>query len=182
MRCSFSEANLDAYVEGTLGARARARVDAHLANCASCAVLLEEFRVIDALLITPRTLEPAPNFTFRVMADVRAVAPPRRHRSPALAVLGTYMLFAWVTIGAFGIFAHAAAVAALVAIGAWLVRLGAAFATVAGAVGHVFGRQAFGVTTAMSAMLALDVVAAAAVFGLYAVLRARRAAVESERC
>lgn len=182
MRCSFSEANLDAYVEGTLGAGARARVDAHVAECAGCAALLEEFRVIDALLITPRTLEPAPNFTFRVMADVRSVPLPRPHRSPALAVLGTYVLFAWVTIGAFAIFAHAAAVATLAALGATLVRVGTAFGTVAGAVGHVFGRQAFDVTTAMSAMLALDVVAAAAIFGLYAFLRARRAALESERC
>ncbi|MBD5635845.1 MAG: sigma-70 family RNA polymerase sigma factor, partial [Candidatus Eremiobacteraeota bacterium] len=109
MRCSSCEKRLDAYVDGSLSPRERTQVAAHVAACPACASLLEEFRVIDALLVTPRTLEPAANFTFKVMAEVRCLPRPHAHRSPALAVLGTYVVFAWVTIGAFLIFARGAA-------------------------------------------------------------------------
>jgi anti-sigma factor RsiW len=180
MRCSFSEARLDAYVEGELAPRDRALVAAHVETCEACASLLAELRVIDALLITPRTLEPAPNFTFKVMAEVRCLPQPHVHRVPTFAVLGTYVVFAWVTIGAFLIFARPAARATLAAIEAWLVHLGATAGSIASAVEHVFGRQSVGLTAAMAGLLAADVAAAAAVYGLYAFLRARRTVVPAE--
>ena len=174
MRCSSSEKRLDAYVEGTLSPRERALVSAHVATCPSCAILLEEFRAIDALLITPRTLEPAPNFTFKVMAEVRCIPAPHVHRTPALAVLGTYVVFAWVTLGAFLIFAHGAALASFAWLNASLARAGAVAGSVAAATGHVFGRQTFDVTAAMGGVLAADVAVAAALFGAYSLVRARR--------
>lgn len=184
MRCSFSEARLDAFVEGELAPRDRALVAAHVESCESCASLLTELRVIDALLITPRTLEPAPNFTFKVMAEVRCLPPPHVHRVPTLAVLGTYVVFAWLTIGAFLIFAGAAARATLATIEAWFVHAGATAGAIASAVEHVFGRQSLGLTAAMAGLLAADVAAAAAVALLYAFLRARRTvgAADGEPC
>jgi anti-sigma factor RsiW len=182
MRCSFSEARLDAYVEGTLVARDRARVAAHVAGCAACAALLDEFRVIDALLVTPRTLEPAPNFTFKVMAEVRSMHAPRAHRSPTFAVLGAYVVFAWIALGAFATFARGDVRAALAWLQVRLDRIASTAGAVAHATGHVFGSHAFDVTAAMSALLAVDALAAAAIFALYAVLRTRRAAVESDPC
>jgi anti-sigma factor RsiW len=185
MRCSSSEARLDAYVEGTLPPRERALVAAHVAACPACATLLEEFRVIDALLVTPRTLEPAPNFTFKVMAEVRALPQPHVHRTPALAVLATYVAFAWAALGAFFFFARGAALAAFAALDQRLVLVERVFSALASATGHVFGSQTFDVTAAMGGLLALDVLAAAALFGGYALLRTRRsgaAGTDGEPC
>jgi hypothetical protein len=84
MRCSSFEPLLDEYVDGVLAPREHALVAAHVAGCASRAGLLEELRVIDALLLTPRALEPAPNFTFKVMAEVRSLPAPAVHHVPTL--------------------------------------------------------------------------------------------------
>ena len=175
MRCSFSEARLDEYVDGVLPPRDRALVADHVATCAACTSLLEELRVIDALLVTPRTLEPAPNFTFKVMAEVRCMPQPHVHRIPTFAVLGTYVIFAWVTIGAFLIFARPAALGALAALRASLLHASAVGGAVARAVERLFGHQSE-LTAAMAGLLALDVAAAGAIFFLYAVVRARRSA------
>jgi anti-sigma factor RsiW len=185
MRCSFSENRLDEFVDGTLSARDRALVAAHVADCAPCTSLLEELRVIDALLITPRTLDPAPNFTFKVMADVRGLPRPHVHRTPALAVLGTYVVFAWITIGAYVVFARGAAVATLATLGAWFARIHGVADSITRATGHVFGRQVFDVTAAMGAVLALDAVAALSLVALYGFVRSRRMAIsvgEIDRC
>jgi anti-sigma factor RsiW len=178
MRCSSSEALLDAYVEGTLDPRRRALVAAHLATCDGCTSLLEEFRVIDALLLKPRTLEPAANFTFKVMAEVRDMPRPHVHRVPTLAVLGTYVVFAWAILGAFFLFARGQALAAFAAAGAWVASVNAGFASLARATGHVFGRHTVDVTAAMGSVLAADAVVAAALFALYNVIRSRRLAAE----
>jgi hypothetical protein len=45
---------------------------------------------------------------------------------------------------------------------------------VAAATSHVFGRQTFDVTAAMGVVLAADVAVAAALFGAYSLVRARR--------
>jgi anti-sigma factor RsiW len=180
MRCSFSEAHLDEYVDGTLDARDRARVAQHLADCPACTALLEEFRVIDALLLTPRSLEPLPNFTFKVMAEVRALPQPRAHHLPTLAVLGTYVVFAWTAIGAMLVFARPAALAMLATLRDGFVAASAAVLALANATEHVFGHQSLEVTTAMARLLALDVVAATLVFGWYGFVRARRTARASE--
>ncbi|HMD02068.1 MAG TPA: zf-HC2 domain-containing protein, partial [Candidatus Baltobacteraceae bacterium] len=84
MRCSSFEPLLDDFVDGTLDSKNRNHVATHLEGCESCSALLRELRVIDALLLTPRLLEPAQNFTFKAMADVRAIPQPHAHRLPAL--------------------------------------------------------------------------------------------------
>jgi anti-sigma factor RsiW len=178
MRCSSSEALLDAYVEGTLDPRRRTLVTTHLATCDGCTSLLEEFRVIDALLLKPRTLEPAANFTFKLMAEVRDMPRPHVHRVPTIAVLGTYVVFAWAILGAFFLFARGEALAAVASVGAWFASANAAFTTLAQATGHVFGRHSVDVTAAMGSVLAADAVAAAALFALYNIIRSRRVAAE----
>ena len=176
LHCSYSEARLDAYVEGELAPAERSRVAAHVAECARCAALLHEFRVIDALLLTPRRLEPAPNFTFKVMAEVRAMPAPHVSHASSWRVLGTYIVFAWATIGAFLLLGGASARAALGSIGGSFAQFGNAFGTLAGISGHLFGNQTTDVGAAMGAVLAADIVVAGAIVGVFAVRRSRRAA------
>jgi hypothetical protein len=132
-------------------------------------------RVIDGLLLSPRQLEPAPNFTFKVMAEARCLPAPHVHRSQHLAVLGTYVVFAWVAIGAFLAFGGASARSMLAAIGTDFTHASSSVTALAATTGHLFGRQTYDVTAAMGVLLAADLVVAALVVALYAVLRARRA-------
>ncbi len=176
MRCSYSEARLDAYVDGTLSPPERARVQAHVADCERCRRLLEEFRVIDALLLTPRRLEPAPNFTFKVMADVRTTPQPHVRLHSPLPMLGAYVVFAWATIGAFLLWGGTAARGMLAAFPAAAQHAGSVFNGLAAAAGHLFGSQTPDVTAAMATLLAADVCAAGIVVALYGLRRSRRAA------
>ncbi len=178
MRCSSFEPHFDAYVEGGLSPQERARIAEHVEACERCRSLLEEFRVIDALLIAPRQLEPPLNFTFKTMAEVRSMARPRMQRTAPLPILGTYVVFAWVAIGAFLVFGGAAARAMVGAIGAAFGQLAAQFGALAGAVRHLFGHQTFDVTAAMGALLALDLLGAAMVVVFYTALRARRVPID----
>jgi anti-sigma factor RsiW len=184
MHCSSFEPLLAAYLDGELPPALGARLAEHVRACVSCGELLAELRAIDGLLLGPRQLEPAPNFTFKVMADVRPLPVPRAHRSAHFAVLGTYVVFAWVAIGALLMFDGNAARAMLATLGGGVARAAATFVTLSSATSHLFGRQTFDVTAAMSALIALDLVFAACIVALYAVLRARRAPIDggSEPC
>lgn len=98
MRCSLCEPLLDRYVEGTLTPSEMARVTAHVRTCPHCESLLTELRVVDALLATTATVELAPNFTFAVMAEARAM-PVHAHRKLSLwAVLTFYVIGAWIAL------------------------------------------------------------------------------------
>ncbi len=176
MRCSFFESNLDAYVEETLPAAARARFETHLAACADCAALLAEYRVVDALLSSPRRLEPAPNLTFKIMAEVRSLPRPHAHHTSLLAVIATYVAFGWVTIGAFLLFGGQYARAMLATIGESLAHAGALAGSLARVTGRTFGGQTFDVTAAMGGLLGADLMVVAAVVALYAFRRSRRLA------
>jgi len=178
MRCSSFEPLLDAYVDGELSAARRARIASHAESCANCAALLTELRVIDGLLLAPRELQPAPNFTFKVMADVRSVAAPRAHRSAHFAVLGTYVVFGWIAIGSFLMFGGPAARAMIAWLGAGFAHAVAMISALSGTTGHLFGRQTFDVTAAMGALIALDLLLVATIVALYAFLRARRAPID----
>ena len=184
MRCSSFNDSLDAYVEGTLSPSARERFERHADACPACAALLAEYRVIDALLLAPRKLEPAPNFTFAVMAEVRSLPPPRPHRTSLLAILGTYVAFGWVTIGAFLLLGGGQARATLATIGEGLAHAGASVQSLAHVTGRTFGGETFDVTAAMGGLLGADLVVAGCVAMVYAVRRSRRSssARASELC
>ncbi|MGH7661768.1 MAG: zf-HC2 domain-containing protein, partial [Vulcanimicrobiaceae bacterium] len=100
MRCNTSEALFDGRLEGTLTWLQRTRLDAHLERCGRCSAVLEELRVIDALLLTPRALEPAPNFTFKAMAEIRTLPQPQRVRAQWPWMFGLYLALSWLSIGA----------------------------------------------------------------------------------
>jgi anti-sigma factor RsiW len=165
MHCSSFEPLLDEYVDGALAPREHALVAAHVAGCPHCAGLHEELRVIDALLLTPRSLEPAPNFTFKVMAEVRAMPAPTVHHVPALPVIAAYLAFAWTAIALFFLFAGSAAEGALGALRAAFAHNLDAFDGLAAATGHLFGPHVTNVTAAMFGMLVLDAFAALGIFG-----------------
>ncbi len=177
MACSSSfEPLLDEYVDGALAPRERALVAAHLSGCEACAALLEEVRVIDALLLGPRTLEPAPNFSFKVMAEVRALPVPHRTHVPHLRVLVAYLAFAWSAIGLFVWLGDGAARAALVALGSIGLRFEDAYSGLATATERLFGPHTLGITAAMSALLVFDLGLALVAFAVFYFARHRAAA------
>lgn len=98
--CSWCEERFEGFLDGALSAGERARLLAHVDGCDACRGLLEELRVVDALLLQPRTVELPPNFTFATMADVRAMPPPCAHRAPIAASLVAYIVTAWSLLGA----------------------------------------------------------------------------------
>jgi anti-sigma factor RsiW len=98
--CSSSEALFEGFLEGELVPRERTALLAHVDTCAACRGLLEELRVVDALLLEPRAVRLAPNFTFATMAEVRALPAPRVRRPPVLAFTVSYLAAAWLLVGA----------------------------------------------------------------------------------
>ncbi len=62
MMCPHMEATLNEYVDGTLAARERATVDAHLADCAGCQAAMVELRaLLGAAAALPRSIAPKRN-------------------------------------------------------------------------------------------------------------------------
>ena len=106
MRCSTSENLFDGLLDGTLSVLQRHKVETHLVSCARCASVLEELRVIDALLLTPRLLEPVPNFTQKAMAEIRAMPAPKpaAPRLPLWAAVAFYLFASWLGIGLWAAF------------------------------------------------------------------------------
>lgn len=174
MRCSSCEPLLDAYVEGILMPAARARLEAHLTECCRCSALLEELRVIDALLLAPRRLEPAPNFTFAVMAEVRTLPPPVVHNVSPLPMFGAYLAFAWLAIAMWFLMGGTASQATLAYGEQTLARLGSALAALVGSGANLFGHATVGVGAAMGLILVLDIMLAAGLAVGVVAVRSRR--------
>jgi len=98
--CSWCEERFERFLENDLTPAEHAGLRDHLDRCDDCRSLLEELRVVDALLLVPRTIDPAPNFTFKTMADVRAMPLPCVPSSPLPALLVSYVVAVWALIGA----------------------------------------------------------------------------------
>jgi anti-sigma factor RsiW len=98
--CSWCEERFERFLDGDLVPTERARFVAHIDGCDPCRSLLEELRVVDALLLRPRAIEPAPNFTFETMAEVRALPPPSPPQARLPAYLVCYVVAAWLLVGA----------------------------------------------------------------------------------
>lgn len=104
MRCSSCEMLLDRYVEATLPARQMAAVSAHLKTCDACAELVNELRVVDALMATTQSVDLPVNFTFAVMAEVRAMPVAAERRLSVWSLLIFYLVAAWIALsGAFAL-------------------------------------------------------------------------------
>lgn len=100
MSCNWCEARLAPLVDGELAPRDRAAVLAHVDACARCAELLEELRVVDALLLGPRTVRLGPEFTSATMAEVRAMPAPACARAPLAAYGVSYLVASWMLLAA----------------------------------------------------------------------------------
>jgi anti-sigma factor RsiW len=98
MRCSSCEPKLDAYLEKTLRPRDARAVGAHLQACPNCDALLQELRVVDALLTTARPLTVAAGFTASVVSATRATHPKIPRRVPLAGALLLYLGIAWMLV------------------------------------------------------------------------------------
>ncbi|HET9393740.1 MAG TPA: zf-HC2 domain-containing protein [Candidatus Rubrimentiphilum sp.] len=172
MRCSSCEPLFDRYLEGTLTPREQNEVAAHVRSCGQCALLLEELKVVDALLFTTNAPELPVNFTFAVMAETRSMPAPvwREHRIWSFVAL--YVTAAWVAV-----------IAAIAISGAKFSTIGAAAAGGASTVAHAIGAGFDGIGQGAPALatfgigvLFIDFTLAAAVALLYFVVRPRLAA------
>src|SRR2546423_1676036 len=65
------DAKLNEYVDGTLAARERASVEAHLADCAGCRTAVAELRSLaGAAAALPKSIEPARNLWTTIEARI----------------------------------------------------------------------------------------------------------------
>ena len=172
VRCSSFDPLLAELVDGTLPPLQRARLLEHLDSCERCAGLLEELRVVDALLLTPRLIEPAANFTFRTMAEVHAVAPPHVARASTVGVVIAYLAFAWTIIGAWLLLGGKNARAGLTAPGESFLHDGG-LNGLTEATSRLFGHATFGVTALMAGIVAVDIVACILLAAGYVAARPR---------
>lgn len=168
MRCSHCEGQLDEFVDNELPSNKRANVATHVETCPRCRELLDELRCIDALLLAPRQLDPAANFTFKVMAEVRSTPAPHRAPAHTLRVVIAYLAFAWTIIGAWALLGGASARDALQAGAATLAGYGGGFSALSAATTQLFGSATSGVTALMGIVVVVDLVAAVALLAAYA--------------
>ncbi len=78
MTCGEVDARFDAYVDGTLGVRERAAVDAHLAGCAACRAALAELRGLVANAhALPQRIEPPRELWTGIAARITERPPAR---------------------------------------------------------------------------------------------------------
>lgn len=172
MRCSHCEVLLGDYLDGSLSTLVWTRVERHLNECASCAAFLRELRAIDGLLITAPRVEPAANFTFAVMAEVRSVPAPAAPRSRALTFVAIYVLGSWLAAAAWIAGGRPSAHAAQALLIALAHSLHAAVASLSAA-SHALGRYPEAIFFVFGALAALDAVAAILVVLVYTSIRPR---------
>jgi len=98
MRCSSCEPLLDSYLEGTLAGRKARLVDSHLRSCEACSGLLNELRIVDALLATAHPPAVAPDFTAAVISAAGTARPPAPRRQPIWVAFLFYLAAAWAVI------------------------------------------------------------------------------------
>ena len=176
MRCSSCSSLLDRYLEGSLRAAQLLQITAHLGTCATCTEILEELKVVDGLLATIGPPEPAPNFTFAVMAEVRAMPHPVAPRMNIAALLGTYIVVAWAIIAIWLRVAGVTVQTAMANTSAAFAQAGNGLHDITTGAMNSFGRGAPLLTTFVMGILALDLAVAAGVAIVYMYVRPRLAA------
>jgi len=172
--CSSSEALFEAYLDHTLTPAQRARLLAHLNGCGGCKGMLEELRVVDALLAGPRVVGLPQNFTFATMAEVRSLPRPHVSHAPVFAYMVSYLVAAWLLVGAGFLLASST----LRAVGETILDVTREVLRTLGSLGHAGTRLAgdFGsLGTFVGAAVVLDIAVAVALIVGIAVIRPRLA-------
>ena len=171
MSCSSSEALFEAYLDDTLLPAQRARLLNHLGTCGRCKGVLDELRVVDALMIAPRHVELPANFTFATMAEIRTLPRPHVSSAPVYAYLVSYLVAAWLLIGASFLLAGPA----MRASGETALDASAKLLHVIGTVGQA-GARVFGdFGSLLGGAIALDIAVALALIVGFTVVRPRLA-------
>ena len=174
MSCNSSEALFERYLDNTLLPAQRARLLAHLSGCGRCKGVLEELRVVDALIASPREVELPQNFTFATMAEVRSLPRPHVSPAPVYAYLVSYLVAAWLLIGAGFLLAFPT----MRAFGETTLDVSAQIARSFGVLGHAGARVLgdFGALgTFLGAAILLDIFVALALIVGFTVVRPRLA-------
>lgn len=172
MSCSSSEALFEAYLDDTLPPSQRARLLRHLGACGRCKGVLDELRVVDALIAAPTPVELPQNFTFAAMAEIRSLPRPHVSTAPVYAYLVSYLAAAWLLIGA----GFLLAAPTMRAVGETALDIAAQLSRTAGALGHAAARIVadFGsLGTMVGGALVLDVSLAVALVVGFTVVRPR---------
>jgi anti-sigma factor RsiW len=158
-------------LDGALSGRTHSGLTAHLERCSDCTGLLEELRIVDALLLRVPVAELPDDFTQRTMAQVSACAPPRPASIPVVELLTAYLSAAWLMVAFALVFDGAQARAVLAAaFGLWS-REVAALGSLGHGLFHSFEASLSGLTAVSVGTLALDVVAGLALIAVYRALR-----------
>jgi hypothetical protein len=166
VRCSWCEPLLDGYLEGTLRSREGRAVAAHLRGCSVCARLLDELRVVDALLTTARAPGAAGDITTAVVTATAQTRPhaPRRLRLGVALLL--YLFAAWALGAAALLRLHD-----LANIGSASVVFAQRDAAAVGAAAHALAPATPLAAAAVTAVLLIDILLLAATFYAYRRLR-----------
>lgn len=177
MRCSSCKPLLDRYAEGSLSMPQLARIAAHLHGCGECSAVLEELKVVDGLLATISE-PPAPplNFTFAVMAEVRALPVPAVPRTNVVALIAAYTLVAWGIIALWLQLSGIGAGGALALVAEFAAQAAGSAHALTAAVSGVFGSGTPQVTWFVLTVLALDAAVGMGIALVYFVVRPRLAA------
>ena len=175
MRCIACRPLLEGFLAGHLRPRQAYAVRGHLKTCAECAALLEETKIVDALLSTSAAVNLPADFTGAAMDQVRAMPAPRRKHPAAWAFVIIYLAAAWFA----GFVWLALTGQSAGELAAAIVRRSSSFAAGLGSLagsGHIFGRNASVVLAFGLGVLFLDVAFLLALLVVYRVLRPRLAA------
>ena len=176
MNCSSFEPKLVSLVEDELTPRERAAVLGHVEGCTSCSRLLEDVRIVDGLLLQTRPVEPAQNFTYRAMAEIRSMPAPRARRPRWWLYVAAYLGVAWLAILAAAIFGGPMVGAAIAGAANWSVGTAAALDSLVHAGLRGFGHGLSSLTAMTIGVLVFDVALAIAIAIAYSVVRPRLAA------
>jgi anti-sigma factor RsiW len=172
--CNSSERLFEGYLDNALAPAQRARLLTHLRTCGRCKGVLDELRVVDALIAAPRQVALPENFTFATMAEIRSLPRPHASAVPAYAYLVSYPAAAWLLIGAGFLLASSA----MRAFGETALDVSAYVLRTVGPVGHAGVRLLgdFGSLGAIfGAAMLLDVTVLAALIAGFFIVRPRLA-------
>jgi anti-sigma factor RsiW len=105
MSCERMESRILGYVDGRLKESERLEVEKHLAECAPCALRVNEFSAVSGLLDELPQIEPSPEFDLRVHARVAAEPQPKAgwwawmNFSPRIAFAASMLLLMTLWLG-----------------------------------------------------------------------------------